>query len=176
MSSATKFEVSNRAAEFTRIFEEHYELSYRTAFSITRSVEDAEDVVQSIFLQLLRRENLPDLARNPKGYFYRSAVNLSLRTIRHRKRQVLTSESERFEAAIPVETNEEEIDTLLWKAIGELGESSAQIVILRYVHDYSLKQIASTLQTTRGAVAISLFRSRSRLKKIIAASQSGAKS
>jgi uncharacterized protein (TIGR03435 family) len=60
--------------EFGQIFQEHYALVYRTAYSITRTAEDAEDVVQSIFLRLLRRESLPDLSSNPKGYFYRAAV------------------------------------------------------------------------------------------------------
>ena len=42
-----------------------------------------------------------------------------------------------------------------------------RFLILRYVHDYDLAQIAKTLGTTRGSVAVSLFRSRARLKKKI---------
>jgi RNA polymerase sigma factor (sigma-70 family) len=91
--------------EFGRLFEEYYDLVYRTAYSITRTPEDAEDAVQTIFLRLLRREAPPDLTKNPKGYFYRAAVNASLRTVRTRNRQVLSGDSERL-AASPESTDQ----------------------------------------------------------------------
>jgi hypothetical protein len=45
--------------EFEDFFQEHYVLVYRTAYGITGRVEDAEDVVQTIFLRLLQRCPLP---------------------------------------------------------------------------------------------------------------------
>ena len=155
--------------EFGQIFQAHYDLVYRTAYSITRTAEDAEDVVQSIFLMLLRRESLPDITSNPKGYFYRAAVNLSLKTIRSRQRHVLTGDSERFESAMDTATSDrdEELDRVLWQAIAELNEGAAQTLILRYIHGYSLAEIAKLLGTTRSTVAVSLFRSRTRLKKLV---------
>ena len=42
--------------ELERIFEQHYELIYRTAYSLTGSAADAEDIVQTIFVRLLARE------------------------------------------------------------------------------------------------------------------------
>jgi RNA polymerase sigma-70 factor (ECF subfamily) len=161
--------------EFGQIFREHYDLIYRTAYSITRTAEDAEDVVQTIFLRLLRRESLPDLTSNPKGYFYRAAVNLSLKTIRSRQRQVLTGDSEHFEAdrdtTAGSDEEDEELDRRLWRAIAELNEGAAQTLVLRYIHGHSLAGIAKLLGTTRSTVAVSLFRSRARLKKLIRASQ-----
>src|SRR5262245_11095577 len=78
--------------EFEGLFREHFQLVYRTACVITGSPEDAEDVLQTIFLRLVRRSVLPDIRQNPKGYFYRAAVHLSLDTIRSRRREVLTSD------------------------------------------------------------------------------------
>src|SRR5206468_10703101 len=60
--------------------------------------EDAEDVLQTVFLRLLRRGAPPDLQKNPKGYLYRAAVNLSLTTIQSRRRHVLTGDMESFES------------------------------------------------------------------------------
>jgi DNA-directed RNA polymerase specialized sigma24 family protein len=51
--------------ELTEIFREHYRLTYRTAYAVTGSAADAEDVVQTIFMRLLRREVPPDLRKNP---------------------------------------------------------------------------------------------------------------
>jgi RNA polymerase sigma-70 factor (ECF subfamily) len=178
MSTVTVFDVAKPPLqEFGQIFEEHYDLTYRTAYGITRSAQDAEDVVQTIFLQLLKRELPPDLTKNPRGYFYRAAVNLSLRTIRSRRRHVLTGDTAQLESSTEAANNgntagtDEEMDRLLWNSIAELHESAAQILVLRYVHDYSLANIARVLGTTRSTVAVSLFRSRARLKKLIRASQ-----
>src|SRR5215467_944215 len=82
------------AQDFEDIFREHYQLVYRTAYSVTGSRHDAEDILQTIFLRLLQRELPPDLKRSPKAYLYRAAVNLSLNTIRSRKRQNLTGDVE----------------------------------------------------------------------------------
>jgi RNA polymerase sigma-70 factor (ECF subfamily) len=158
--------------QFEQFFLEHYQLVYRTAYSVTGCQEDAEDIVQTGFLRLFRRDSPMDLGKNPKGYLYRAAVNLALDTIRRGRRHVLIFDNSFFERATKPSDGEaaEDLDKRLWKCIAELEASSAQILILRYVHNYSLPEIAKTLGKTRGTVAVSLFRSRSRLKKLIAAS------
>src|SRR4030095_1362724 len=76
--------------ELEAVFRAHYRMTYRTAYAITGSSEDAEDVGQGIFLRLVRREFPPGLKTKPAAYLYRAAVNLSLNTIRNRKRRTLT--------------------------------------------------------------------------------------
>lgn len=39
--------------EFEDLFNEHYVLVYRTAYGVTGRVEDAENVVQTVFLRLV---------------------------------------------------------------------------------------------------------------------------
>jgi len=56
--------------ELEQIFERHYELVYRTAYGVTGSVEDAEDVLQTIFLRLLGREFPPDLTKSPEPFYW----------------------------------------------------------------------------------------------------------
>jgi RNA polymerase sigma-70 factor (ECF subfamily) len=178
MSTVTVLELTQKPSlqEFGRIFEEHYDLIYRTAYSVTRAPQDAEDVVQTIFLRLLRREVPPDFTKNPKGYFYRAAVNVSLQAVRQRERHILSGDSERLPGGSDSRSagqahHEDEMDRRLWQAIAELSESAAQILILRYIHDYSLADIARLLGTSRSTIAVSLFRSRARLKKLIRASE-----
>src|SRR5215469_11342498 len=85
--------------QLERIFDRHYELMYRTAYGLTGSAADAEDIVQTIFVRLLNRELPPDLNTAPERYLYRAAFNLSLNTIRDKKRQVLTGNMEVFDTA-----------------------------------------------------------------------------
>jgi RNA polymerase sigma factor (sigma-70 family) len=63
----------------------------------------------------------------------------------------------------------DELDRRLHEAIAELNPAATQILILRYVHNYSLADIARLMGTTRSTVAVSLFRSRARLKKLVRA-------
>jgi RNA polymerase sigma-70 factor (ECF subfamily) len=170
MSTVAAFDVTSRPTqELERIFKEYYQFVYRTAYGVTGSVEDAEDIVQNIFAGLLRRELPPDLQKNTKAYFYRAAFNLSLNTIRYRKRHPSGSNVEALKTVpcAPEPSADEELDRRLHEAIAELHPSAAQVVILRYVHNHSLADIAKLLGTTRSTVAVTLFRARARLKKLL---------
>ena len=70
MSRSTAFGVTNEplTQEFDEIFREHSQMVYRTAFSVTGSLQDAEDVLQCVFLWLLRRGIPQGLKENPKAY------------------------------------------------------------------------------------------------------------
>ena len=163
--------------EFEEIFREHYQMTYRTAYGVTGNPADAEDVVQTIFLKLLRREFPPDLKKNPKAYLYRAAVNQSLNTIQAKKRHVLTNAPEQFEKIRLAPNSAEEIHQRLYEAVAELNPASAHILVLRYVHNYTDAEIAKLLGTSRGTIAVSLYRSRARLRKLMGASSvSGGKS
>jgi RNA polymerase sigma-70 factor, ECF subfamily len=159
--------VTSRGLEET--FREYARLIYRTAYGVTGSREDAEDVLQTVFLRLLRREFPGRPGRNMKAYLYRAAVNLSLDTLRSHRRHPSVEDAESVDAL--EEQPDPEIDNALhgrlYEAIAMLKPATAEIVILRYVHDYSDAEIAKMLGVSRGTIALKLFRSRARLKKLL---------
>jgi RNA polymerase sigma-70 factor (ECF subfamily) len=166
--------------EFEGFFREHHLLVYRTACFITGSPNDAEDVLQTIFLRLLRRDIPPDLRKNPRGYLYKASVNASLDALRSRRREVLTSDFTAFPAIQGyVRSEESDVDDILIKRLLEtlatLTPRTVQIVTLRYLHDFTERDIAKLLSISRGSVAVTLFRARMRLRKLLAASSSGEK-
>ena len=157
-----------RERELEEVFREHYPMLYRTAYSILNNPADAEDVPQTILLRLLRT-GVPPGVGNIKGYLYRSAVNLSLNVLRSRRREILTGDANSHEALVDnsESTSAEDLHRRLTEAIAELTPGAAHVVILRYVHDYSEAQIAKLLGTSRGVIAMKLFRARARLKKLM---------
>ena len=172
MSSVAMSEVSGTRLppEVQQIFKEHAALVYRTAYGVTASHEDAEDVLQTIFLRLLRRPLPPDLQKNPKAYLYRAAVNRSVDVIRSRRRQI--SYEDAGECETPAAASDSADDVLhrqLYEVIAELKPKNAEIVILRYIHNKSDAEIARMLGVSRGTVALRLFRSRARLKQLLCA-------
>ena len=155
--------------EVERLFREHHELVYRTAYSILKNAADAEDVLQTVFLRLVRREATPQLRGNVKGYFYRAAVNLSLDVVRSKRRYELVADGERFD--VPVDSSEsrhaERLHRRLTDALTKLNAETVHLLLLRYAHGYTDKQIAELLGATRGAVAVRLLRARARLRTLI---------
>jgi RNA polymerase sigma-70 factor (ECF subfamily) len=143
---------------------------YRTAYGVLGRHEDAEDVVQTIFLRLIRQEFPPDLGKNPEAYLYRAAVNSSLSTIRNRRREVLVDNEAHFEMPAPTDSVNHERHRRLYEAIAELKPEAAQIVILRYMHNKSDAEIAKLLGASRGAIAVRLYRSRARLRRLLGVS------
>jgi len=93
---------ATEATALEALFREHHERVFRTAWRVTGSAADAEDVLQTVFLRLARTsENvhygdtpnsakaggqLADWSENPEAYLSRAAINASLDLIRKRKR------------------------------------------------------------------------------------------
>jgi RNA polymerase sigma-70 factor (ECF subfamily) len=158
--------------DFERVFREHYTFVHRTAHRVTGNPEDAEDVLQTLFLRLLRQELPREVWTNPKSYLYRATVNIALDVIRARKRRGMEEiEASDVEdpAFVPASRGEEEVQVLgeLRDALAELNPKAAEIFILRHVHGYTDAEIAKLLGTSRGTIAVSLFRTRQRLRKSI---------
>ena len=112
--------------EFEGIFREHADLVFGTARSIMQREEDAEDVVQTVFIRLLRSGMPTEFQRNPKGYLYRAAINQSLNIIRERRRHPTTDLSIVTAAEPPADTDsKEELHRKLHDAIAELCQCPA---------------------------------------------------
>ncbi|HEY2382004.1 MAG TPA: hypothetical protein VGK48_12565 [Terriglobia bacterium] len=56
------------------LFVEHYDFMFRAARKSLRKTEDAQDVIQSLYLKLIDSKLPPDVWRDPKGYLYRTRV------------------------------------------------------------------------------------------------------
>lgn len=160
---------------FERLFREHYQTVYRTAYGVLGRAQDAEDVAQTVFLRVLRAAPAREWAKNPGAYLYRAAVNEALNVVRSRRRQVLTDDPERYEPPPAGRASEplDDVHRRLYEAVAELSRGAAEIVILRYVHGCSDKEIAARLGTSRGTIAVSLYRSRAKLRRRLRASSSG---
>jgi RNA polymerase sigma-70 factor (ECF subfamily) len=160
--------------EIEKLFREHCQLIYRTAYGITRDYGDADDVLQSIFLKLLQSELTENLKRNPAGYLHRAAVNQSLNLLRTKERRRVTQDVDDLDIAQPRTDNEaaDERHQRLLDALSSLRPEAVEMLMLHYKHNYSDAQIARMLGKSRGTVAVTLYRIRARLKKLLKGEQS----
>lgn len=172
MSVATDETLKTRPlpTEFEVLFRDHYEFVHRTAYRVTGNFADAEDVIQTLFLRLCRRELPPEISVNPRGYLYRGAVNIALDVIRTRRRHPTENNDQTLvntAASAPMSRGEEQLHDRLCLALADLKPAAAEILILRHVHGYTDFEIAELLGLSRSAVAVSLFRSRLKLRRAI---------
>jgi RNA polymerase sigma-70 factor, ECF subfamily len=156
------------AEDLEAVFREYAPMIYRTARMVTASPEDAEDIVQTIFLRLLRGEYTSKLQGNPRGYLHQAAVNLSLDVLRRRRRRTFIHDVDTLAAPEPAGSGDRLAHQQLDDALAELEPDAVHILTLRYVHGYKLTEIAGLLGTSRGAIALRFFRVRQRLKKLLA--------
>src|SRR5689334_8516084 len=157
------------------LFRDHHDQVFRAAYRITGSVVDAEDVLQTVFLRLSRRDNSKEginLDPNPASYLHRAAINASLDLVRQRGR----SESVPIEDVAPVlkashtlnpesQRASRELHTRLRQALSKLGEKSAEMFVLKYFEGYGNNEIAEMMGTSAMVVGVLLHRARARVKK-----------
>lgn len=162
------------AGELETLFQIHHGRVFRTAHRITGSAEDAEDVLQTVFLRLVKGQETYDLSRNPEAYLSRAAINASLDLLRSRTR----SKSVRLEEAdantlaghgrSPEALHaDRELQTLVRQAVSRLGKTAGEMFVLRYYEGLDNKEIAVMLKTSPLVVGVVLHRARTKLRKEI---------
>ena len=156
------------------LFREHYDQIYRTAYRVTGSPSDAEDVLQTVFLRLARRDETLDLSPSPGAYLHRAAINASLDLVRSRA-NAKPVQLEDVEAELSANPNlspaaqheDRELRRLIQQAVARLGATAAEMFVLRYFEGYGNREIAERLNTSQMVVGVVLHRARTRLRKEI---------
>ncbi len=158
--------------ELESLFREHNDRVFRTAYKVTGSIVDAEDVLQTVFLRLSRRQGELNLEPSPGSYLHRAAINASLDLLRQRGR----SKSISIDEVEPVLSAGRKMDPeslragreireVVRRSLGALGEKSAEIFVLKYFEGYDNKEIAGLMGTSPMVVGVLLHRARTRVKK-----------
>ncbi len=177
------FGASSRGQDLTGarlqdLFEEHHRLIFGTAYRVTGNANDAEDVLQTIFLRLLKRPPAALETGNAAGYLRRAAINASLDLIRSRKRSRLVAlDQQLIEDMKPAVDGASdpgrryaglELRERLRRELAKANPRAAQMFVLRYFEGYRNSEIGPMMATSRMTVAVTLHRLRKRLRLALA--------
>lgn len=155
-------------ANLERIFLENQGRVFRAAFRVTGSASDAEDVLQTVFLRLARREVDARDVTFVSSYLYRAAVNTALDVLRARRVSVPLEEAEQDLPGVADDgVDREDLRRRLRRALGGLPSRWAEIFVLRHFEGYGNHEIAEMLGMSRATVGVTLFRARHRLQKAL---------
>jgi RNA polymerase sigma-70 factor, ECF subfamily len=154
--------------ELEQSFRAYHGLVFRTAYRITGNAGDAEDVLQTVFLRLLRRGPNTDPLHNPEGYLRRAAINAALDVIRSRQADQtlpLPKDASGLTPPAPARADISGLRQALTRALAQLKPRPAEIFALRFIEGLSNRQIAQTLGISQVLVAVIVHRTRQQLRK-----------
>lgn len=153
------------------LYEQHSRRVLSAAYRVTGSRQDAEDVLQTVFLRLARRGESETLDERAGSYLHKAAVNAAIDLLRARTRAKAVALDEWPNE--PVDTKgvspeagqrDSELRSSLRRALVDMPARHARIFVLRFFEDLSNKEIATMLGVSQTMVGVSLFRTRKRLR------------
>jgi len=140
------------------LFQKYKDDVYRLAVSYTKSLQDAEDVCQNVFLKLMRQSNIDP--GKEKSWLMRVTANECRSLLRSHWWKTTVSLDEHI-AVEPPEMND------VLQSVLALEPKYRVVVYLHYYEMLSTEEIASLLHITRSAVTTRLSRARKMLKEIL---------
>lgn len=146
------------------MYREHHIMVFRTAYRITGNAADAEDVLQTVFLRMVRRDDSADAIEHPENYLRRASVHAALDLVRARRVSAAV-DMEGLPSAAGSRPDEGDLRELLRQALSELPARSAEIFTLRFFEGLTNPEIAGVLGISSLSVAVTLHRSRRALQK-----------
>ena len=147
----------------------HYRLLYRVAYHLTGNAQDAEDLLQDLYLKLWqKRDDLPDETINDA---YLATMMRNLFVDQRRLKHVDASAELKNEDGPPDERSlDRQIDARdevrqMEGLINELSERDAKIIQMHLVEDCSYEEIERDTGLSQGNIRIIVMRTKKKLKQ-----------
>jgi RNA polymerase sigma-70 factor, ECF subfamily len=139
---------------------------FRTAYRITGNAVDAEDVLQTVFLRLLRRGRGSVPLENSEGYLRRAAINAALDVNRSRRAdRTVPIPDDSLMPTTPARADSFGLRQALGRAMARLKPRPAEIFALRFLEGLSNPQISHLLGISQVRVAVIVHRTRVQLRE-----------
>jgi RNA polymerase sigma-70 factor (ECF subfamily) len=155
--------------QFLSLYEKHSDELFRYCFFKTGSREQSLEIVQEIFMKTwvgMQKGNVMD---NAKAFLYASTRNAITDWYRKKKPVSLDELHEYgFDAPFenqPEETDRVEVERIIEKA-QKLEEKYREVIILRFVNDLSVTEIAEMLGESENNISVRIHRALEKLRKI----------
>ena len=183
-----KVRLNKDADAFGELYDIYIDQIFRFIYFKVSTKEEAEDLSAEVFLktwQHINDEEKKDID-NLKSFLYRTARNLVIDSYRQRKKNVqesYTTHSEdnqdeskkRKQEEMLTDTRKNPLEKLelhsdiaeLKKAIEKLNNDYREAILLRYVEEMKMVEIAKIIDRSKGATRVLVHRAIQALKKIV---------
>lgn len=153
------------------LFKRHREMVYRTALAVTRDPRAAEDILQECFVRLYTYADSVDPERPLSPWLYRVTINLTYDWLaKWRFNLPLEEVLEWLAGAWPAperRTEEQETVRVVREVVAKLSPPQRAVVVLFYMENLSVEEIAEVLELPTGTVKSRLYYARERLREML---------
>lgn len=133
---------------FAALYHRHRDWVVRLAYRFTADHDDALDVLQETFVYLVRKAPALHLTASMRTFLYPAVKNLSI-AVRRKRRRLVLGEDELLQQQPGPQTPEQ---SELAAALRGLSELHREVVLMRFVDEMSLDEIATALRLPVGTV------------------------
>ena len=165
-------------AALGELYETFKDTVYRTALAITRDEHAAEDILQECFVRLYHYAASIDAERPLKPWLYRVVVNLSYDWLSRKPALQPLDDVLEWLSGLPNvfpspdhRAEERELHGMVRDLIAELPMSHQAVVVLFYLENLSLEEVAEVMELPVGTVKSRLYYARKRLRDALAQRQ-----
>ena len=137
---------------------------FNVALRMLGNVQDAEDVTQTVFLNVFLKLRTYDPRFKFFSWIYRMTVNESLNTLKRRKPTVTLEDELDIQAPGAAPDGATEVQDRVGKALMCLKPDDRAVVVLRHFASFSYQEIADVLEIPVLTVKSRLFTARERLR------------
>lgn len=134
---------------------------YSTAKTILSDDQDCADAIQETIVKAFSKIGSLRNDKYAKTWLVRILIN-ECYTVLRKSSRIVSLEGMRETAEVEMEKKKDYSD--LYRAVNSLKEELRLPVILYYIEDFSIREIAQILEITEGAVQKRLARARAKLK------------
>jgi RNA polymerase sigma-70 factor (ECF subfamily) len=156
---------------YDELMQRHQQKVYHIAYSFAKTEQGAMDITQNIFLKAYENINRFREESQFKTWLTRISYNEGQNWMRKNKKYLEHEDlNSHLNAASDPVTQEDDIlakenKTILLRSLYDLNTKYRLAIVLRYFENYSIREIADTLNCNEGVVKNMLFRSLQKLKK-----------
>ncbi len=165
---------------FAELFRQYSGVVLTTALGLIHNYQEAEDIVQDVFVEVLRSIHGFESKSSLKTWLYRLTISKCLDHLRTQKRlkrgglfSFLSLQNDQSWMHKPdfnhpgVLLENKERSVILFKAIAKLPENQKVAFTLNKLEGRSYQEIAEIMECTVGAVESLLHRAKQRLRKLL---------
>ncbi|RMD61753.1 sigma-70 family RNA polymerase sigma factor [Candidatus Parcubacteria bacterium] len=155
---------------FGALYDRYHQQIYRFVYLKVSTKEDAEDITHQVFLNAWKQMRHYTHTGHPfSSFLYRIARNLVIDHYRAKKAHVaLEAAAELPSADAPEEQAERQLlEAEVMRAIRLLKPDYQDVLIMRFIEELSLKEVAAILGKSEGAVKLLQHRAMRRLRQLL---------
>ncbi len=149
---------------FEKIYAKFSDRIYRFLYWHTRDPHLAEDLTSDVFERALKHWDQAE-EKTVQAWLYRIAGNLVTDNWRKKKAQRLEGMELAYDQRVAEELEKKEAIRSLGRALDRLPEKLKTIVIMRFVEDYSAREVGEMMGLSEGNIRVLQYRALKLLKQ-----------